>query len=199
MSPGRPDRPELPETRATWCSSTAATLVNLAGSGWPRRRRRTPAKAKEAIDAARGAAAALPRGGGRADQGRARPAPDALRERAQPAGGQPARRATGREPAARRGALEDLDAAGLVIGIFGGSGFYRFLDDVEEVAVATPYGPPSAPRPDRRDRGDRGGLHAAPRATSTRFRRTASTTGRTSGRCARWACAGSSGRPPAAR
>jgi len=31
-----------------------------------------------------------------------------------------------------------------VIGIFGGSGFYRFLDEVEEVAVATPYGPPSA-------------------------------------------------------
>jgi 5'-methylthioadenosine phosphorylase len=38
-----------------------------------------------------------------------------------------------------------LDAAGdLVVGIFGGSGFYRFLDDVEEVAVDTPYGPPSA-------------------------------------------------------
>src|SRR3954463_10759524 len=32
-----------------------------------------------------------------------------------------------------------------VIGVFGGSGFYRFLDDVEEVAVDTPYGPPSAP------------------------------------------------------
>ncbi len=30
------------------------------------------------------------------------------------------------------------------IGIFGGSGFYRFLDDVEEVAIDTPYGPPSA-------------------------------------------------------
>jgi 5'-methylthioadenosine phosphorylase len=30
------------------------------------------------------------------------------------------------------------------VGIFGGSGFYRFLDDVEEVPVATPYGPPSA-------------------------------------------------------
>jgi 5'-methylthioadenosine phosphorylase len=30
------------------------------------------------------------------------------------------------------------------VGIFGGSGFYRFLDEVEEVAVATPYGPPSA-------------------------------------------------------
>lgn len=30
------------------------------------------------------------------------------------------------------------------VGVFGGSGFYRFLDDVDEVAVATPYGPPSA-------------------------------------------------------
>jgi 5'-methylthioadenosine phosphorylase len=38
-----------------------------------------------------------------------------------------------------------VDAAGdVVVGIFGGSGFYRFLDDVEEVAVDTPYGPPSA-------------------------------------------------------
>ena len=32
-----------------------------------------------------------------------------------------------------------------MIGIFGGSGFYRFLDDMTEVPVATPYGPPSAP------------------------------------------------------
>jgi purine nucleoside phosphorylase len=32
-----------------------------------------------------------------------------------------------------------------VIGIFGGSGFYTFLDDITEVPVATPYGPPSAP------------------------------------------------------
>jgi 5'-methylthioadenosine phosphorylase len=31
-----------------------------------------------------------------------------------------------------------------VVGVFGGSGFYRFLDEVEEVAVDTPYGPPSA-------------------------------------------------------
>ncbi|HEV3475461.1 MAG TPA: S-methyl-5'-thioadenosine phosphorylase [Actinomycetota bacterium] len=31
------------------------------------------------------------------------------------------------------------------IGVFGGSGFYSFLDDVEEVPVETPYGPPSAP------------------------------------------------------
>jgi 5'-methylthioadenosine phosphorylase len=29
------------------------------------------------------------------------------------------------------------------IGIFGGSGFYSFLSDVEEVHVHTPYGPPS--------------------------------------------------------
>jgi 5'-methylthioadenosine phosphorylase len=31
-----------------------------------------------------------------------------------------------------------------MIGIFGGSGFYRFLDDAEEMPLATPYGPPSA-------------------------------------------------------
>jgi 5'-methylthioadenosine phosphorylase len=32
-----------------------------------------------------------------------------------------------------------------VIGVFGGSGFYRFLDEIEEMPIATPYGPPSAP------------------------------------------------------
>ena len=31
------------------------------------------------------------------------------------------------------------------IGVFGGSGFYEFLDDTETVEVETPYGPPSAP------------------------------------------------------
>jgi 5'-methylthioadenosine phosphorylase len=31
-----------------------------------------------------------------------------------------------------------------VIGVFGGSGFYEFLDDVEEIHVQTPYGEPSA-------------------------------------------------------
>ena len=30
------------------------------------------------------------------------------------------------------------------VGIFGGSGFYRFLDDAREVTVDTPYGAPSA-------------------------------------------------------
>jgi 5'-methylthioadenosine phosphorylase len=31
-----------------------------------------------------------------------------------------------------------------VIGVFGGSGFYSFLDEVEEVELATPYGDPSS-------------------------------------------------------
>ena len=31
------------------------------------------------------------------------------------------------------------------VGVFGGSGFYAFLDDVARVPVHTPYGPPSAP------------------------------------------------------
>jgi 5'-methylthioadenosine phosphorylase len=32
-----------------------------------------------------------------------------------------------------------------VIGVFGGSGFYEFLEGSEEVGVETPYGRPSAP------------------------------------------------------
>jgi 5'-methylthioadenosine phosphorylase len=32
-----------------------------------------------------------------------------------------------------------------VIGVFGGSGFYEFLDDVENVQIETPFGPTSAP------------------------------------------------------
>jgi 5'-methylthioadenosine phosphorylase len=35
--------------------------------------------------------------------------------------------------------------AGATVGIFGGSGFYSFLEDVEEVELETPYGKPSAP------------------------------------------------------
>lgn len=31
------------------------------------------------------------------------------------------------------------------IGVFGGSGFYAFLDDVETIEIETPFGPPSAP------------------------------------------------------
>ena len=29
------------------------------------------------------------------------------------------------------------------IGVFGGSGFYKFLDDIKEVKIETPYGMPS--------------------------------------------------------
>ncbi len=43
------------------------------------------------------------------------------------------------------------------IGVFGGSGFYSFLDDAEEVAVDTPYGPTS----DRFAIGDVGGKRVA--------------------------------------
>ncbi|HEX2191839.1 MAG TPA: MTAP family purine nucleoside phosphorylase, partial [Acidimicrobiales bacterium] len=37
-----------------------------------------------------------------------------------------------------------MPGAAAEIGVIGGSGFYRFLDHVEEVAVQTPYGAPSA-------------------------------------------------------
>lgn len=43
------------------------------------------------------------------------------------------------------------------IGVFGGSGFYSFLENVTEVAVETPYGPPSA----RIALGDVGGRRVA--------------------------------------
>jgi len=32
-----------------------------------------------------------------------------------------------------------------ITGVVGGSGFYSFLSDVDEVGVDTPHGPPSAP------------------------------------------------------
>ena len=34
---------------------------------------------------------------------------------------------------------------GVLLGVFGGSGFYEFLDEAEEVLVDTPYGRPAAP------------------------------------------------------
>jgi 5'-methylthioadenosine phosphorylase len=34
---------------------------------------------------------------------------------------------------------------GAEIGVFGGSGFYEFLDDATNVEITTPYGPPAAP------------------------------------------------------
>ena len=38
-----------------------------------------------------------------------------------------------------------MTSARAEIGVFGGSGFYEFLDDVTSVAIHTPYGAPSAP------------------------------------------------------
>jgi 5'-methylthioadenosine phosphorylase len=38
-----------------------------------------------------------------------------------------------------------VSAADVEIGVIGGSGFYRFLDDVTEDVVPTPFGAPSAP------------------------------------------------------
>ncbi len=40
---------------------------------------------------------------------------------------------------------EVLDMTTAEIGVFGGSGFYSFLSEVETVDIDTPYGPPSAP------------------------------------------------------
>ena len=126
--------------------STAVSLVNLAGIRLTEEEHRNPAKAKEAIDAARALLPLCP-------EEAVGPIKDALSQvqmlyvketqgvAGTARGGADALR--GRR--ARQGTLEDLDAARVVIGVFGGSGFYRFLDDVEEVPVATPYGPPSAP------------------------------------------------------
>lgn len=33
----------------------------------------------------------------------------------------------------------------VALGVFGGSGFYEFLDDAEDIGVDTPYGPPAGP------------------------------------------------------
>ena len=41
--------------------------------------------------------------------------------------------------------MPDSDARRAEVGIFGGSGFYSFLDDFDQVEVETPYGKPSAP------------------------------------------------------
>jgi 5'-methylthioadenosine phosphorylase len=41
--------------------------------------------------------------------------------------------------------MRSSEVSSAEIGIFGGSGFYSLLEDVEEVEVETPYGRPSAP------------------------------------------------------
>jgi purine nucleoside phosphorylase len=67
------------------------------------------------------------------------------------------------------------------IGVFGGSGFYSLLDDVEEVELDTPYGRPSAPLTIGGSAADASRFfHATAATTSCRLRR--STTARMSGR-----------------
>jgi purine nucleoside phosphorylase len=66
------------------------------------------------------------------------------------------------------------------IGVFGGSGFYSFLEDVEQVEVETPYGKPSAPFMIGEIGTSAGFCRAT--ASTTSFLRTRSRTGRTSGR-----------------
>ena len=71
---------------------------------------------------------------------------------------------------------------GAEIGVFGGSGFYSFLDDTETVEVETPYGSPSAPVTIGEIGGQARGVPPPARLCSTSTRRTASRTRRTCGR-----------------
>ena len=76
------------------------------------------------------------------------------------------------------------------IGIFGGTGFYRFLDNLREVAVATPFGPPSA----KVAVGELGGRQVAFLArhgVDHEFPPTGSTSGPTCGLSGASACVGS--------
>ena len=41
--------------------------------------------------------------------------------------------------------MVDTGVTSAEVGVFGGSGFYAFLDDVAEVVLDTPYGPPAGP------------------------------------------------------
>ena len=75
------------------------------------------------------------------------------------------------------------------VGVFGGSGFYGFLDDVEEVEIDTPYGKPSAPLVVGEIDGKRVVFCLATDA-ATSCRLIGFRTGRTSGRCASSACGG---------
>jgi purine nucleoside phosphorylase len=75
------------------------------------------------------------------------------------------------------------------IGILGGSGFYEFLDDVEEVEVETPYGAPSAPV-EVATVSARASLSYPGTDESMSCRRPRSITAPTSGRCVSWGLAG---------
>src|SRR6478736_10578252 len=67
----------------------------------------------------------------------------AAHRRARPTQRNRRRAPTGRRSGRRRARCEPRMTALATVGVFGGSGFYALLDDVEEVEVDTPYGPPS--------------------------------------------------------
>ena len=120
---------------------TVATLVNLAGQKLSVEGAKDPVEAKKAIDAARQMVPLVP-------EEAVGPIQNAL-DQVQMLYAKESQGADGARPAvgaaaAAAAAVEDLDAR-LVIGVFGGSGFYSLLDDMTDVPVATPYGPPSAP------------------------------------------------------
>ena len=84
------------------------------------------------------------------------------------------------------------------IGVVGGSGFYEFLDDAEEVTLDTPFGPPSDPV----TVGEVAGRRVAflPRhGRDHRFPPPTYPTAPTSWPSPPWAAAGCWPRPPAAR
>ena len=76
------------------------------------------------------------------------------------------------------------------IGVFGGSGFYSFVDVLDEVEVETPYGKPSAPIVIGEVGGRRVAFLPAPRPRARAPAGAGARTARTSGRCASSASAG---------
>ena len=154
-----------------------------------------PGQAKEAIDAARALLPLCP-------EEAVAPLKDALSQVQMlyvKATQTPAEQEERREAGARRGPREDLDAARLVIGVFGGTGFYRFLDEVEEVPVATPYGPPVGAGARGPRGGRRGRVHAPPRRRAHAAAAPDQLPRERLGDAARWGSRASSARPPAAR
>ena len=89
---------------------TVATLVNLAGQKLTVPEAKDPAEAKKAIDAARAMLPLCPEDAGRADQGRARPGPDAVRQGDGRGQGAPPRRGARRARSPDREAEERAKA-----------------------------------------------------------------------------------------
>ena len=153
---------------------TVATLVNLAGQKLSVEGAKDPAEAQKAIDAARHMLPLVPE--------EAKPPIQNALDQIQMlyVRESPARRRTAAQGGAAA-AVEDLDA-GLVIGIFGGSGFYRFLDDIDRGAGRHALRPAVGTGPRRARSRAPTWRSCRATATSTRSLLTASTTGRTSGR-----------------